>query len=143
MCFMDFAETDRALAEAHRVIRPGGFLQFSITHPCFDTPHRRNVRDADGQVYAVEVGRYFEPVEGEIAEWTFSSSPPELRAERPKFRVPYFRRTLSQWVNMVVAAGFTIEAMHEPCPDRETVALHPEVADAIPVAYFLHVRVRK
>lgn len=33
------------ISEAHRVLKPGGFLQFSICHPCFDTPHRRNLRD--------------------------------------------------------------------------------------------------
>ena len=52
MSFMDVPETDRVLAEAFRVLRPGGFLQFSITHPCFDTPHRRNLRDADSLTYA-------------------------------------------------------------------------------------------
>lgn len=143
MCLMDFAETDRALVEAHRVIRPGGFLQFSISHPCFDTPHRRTVRDETGRVYAVEVGRYFDRVHGRVDEWTFSAAPPELRAEMPKFRVPYFRRTLSDWVRLIVDAGFTIEAMHEPCPSPETAAAHPEVADAVPVPYFLHIRVRK
>src|SRR5919108_5496317 len=52
MSFMDIPETDRALAEACRVLKPGGFLQFSISHPCFDTPHRRNLRDANGLTYA-------------------------------------------------------------------------------------------
>ena len=44
MSFMDIPETGRVLAEAWRVLKPGGFLQFSISHPCFDTPHRRNLR---------------------------------------------------------------------------------------------------
>jgi ubiquinone/menaquinone biosynthesis C-methylase UbiE len=33
MSFMDIPETDRVLAEAYRVLKPGGFLQFSISHP--------------------------------------------------------------------------------------------------------------
>src|SRR5207249_4006273 len=33
MSFMDVPEIDRVLAEAYRVLKPGGFLQFSITHP--------------------------------------------------------------------------------------------------------------
>src|SRR3712207_6232179 len=59
MSFMDVPETDRVVAEAFRVLKPGGFLQFSITHPCFDTPHRRNLRSPDGRTYAIEVGDYF------------------------------------------------------------------------------------
>src|SRR5258706_13438565 len=34
MSFMDIPETSRVLAEAYRVLKPGAFLQFSITHPC-------------------------------------------------------------------------------------------------------------
>jgi ubiquinone/menaquinone biosynthesis C-methylase UbiE len=49
MSLMDMPEPERVLAEAHRVLKPGGFLQFSITHPCFDTEHRRRVKDAAGR----------------------------------------------------------------------------------------------
>ncbi len=59
MSLMDIAELERALSESYRVIKPGGFLQFSITHPCFDTPHRKNLRNKEGQTYAIEVGDYF------------------------------------------------------------------------------------
>src|SRR5438105_446334 len=51
MSFMDVPEMDRVLAEAYRVLKPGGFLQFSICHPCFNTPHCRNLRDANGLTY--------------------------------------------------------------------------------------------
>src|SRR5436853_2176161 len=78
MSFMDVPETDRVLAEACRVLKPGGFLQFSITHPCFDTPHRRNLRQADGLTYAIEIGDYFQNLEGEISEWLFRAAPPEV-----------------------------------------------------------------
>jgi ubiquinone/menaquinone biosynthesis C-methylase UbiE len=66
MSLMDIPETDRTLAEAYRVLKPGGFLQFSITHPCFDTPHRRNLRDENGLTYAIEVGDYFRNLEGPV-----------------------------------------------------------------------------
>ena len=45
---MDIPETDRMLAEVFMIVKPGGFFRFSITHPCFDTPHRRNLRDDSG-----------------------------------------------------------------------------------------------
>jgi ubiquinone/menaquinone biosynthesis C-methylase UbiE len=40
MSLMDIPETEHVLADVFRLLRPGGFFQFSITHPCFDTPHR-------------------------------------------------------------------------------------------------------
>ena len=44
MSLMDIPEMERVLAEVYRVIRPGGFLQFSIAHPCFSPPHRKTLR---------------------------------------------------------------------------------------------------
>ncbi|MDQ3252695.1 MAG: methyltransferase domain-containing protein, partial [Acidobacteriota bacterium] len=121
MSFMDIPETSRVLAEASRVIKPGGFLQFSITHPCYDTPHRRNLRDDDGLTYAIEVGDYFRDSDGEITEWLFGAAPPEAHQGLPKFRTPRFTRTLSQWLNFLVETGFATERIEEPRPSDETV----------------------
>jgi SAM-dependent methyltransferase len=143
MSLMDVPETDRVVAEAYRVLRPGGFLQFSICHPCFDTPHRRNVRDGDGRTYAIEVGDYFRGRDGEVTEWLFSAAPPEARRGLTLFKTPLFRRTLGQWLNLLVGAGFRLEFVGEPCPTDDAVRRCPAVQDAQVVAYFLHVRVRK
>ena len=78
MSFMDIPETEHVVAEAHRVLKPGGFLQFSILHPCFMTPHRRNLRNAHGEIYAIEVGEYFRNPNGEIEQWLFPTVPPEM-----------------------------------------------------------------
>jgi len=56
MSLMDVPDARAALAEAYRMLRAGGFLQFSIMHPCFAPPHRRVIRDASGTAQAVEVG---------------------------------------------------------------------------------------
>jgi len=143
MSFMDVPGADRVLAEAYRILRPGGFLQFSITHPCFDTPHRRNLRDATGRTYAIEVGDYFRRTEGEIVEWIFSSAPPEVRQGLSCFKVPVFHRPLSEWLNGLLGVGFSLEVIAEPCPTNEAVETYPALQDAQVVAYFLHVRARK
>ena len=143
MSFMDVPETDRVLAEAHRVLRPDGFLQFSICHPCFDTPHRRNLRDSSGRTYAIEVGDYFHNLEGEVTEWLFSAAPPEATAGLPKFLAPRFTRTLSQWLNLLIDIGFRLERLAEPRPSNETVRKCPALQDSEVVSYFLHVRARK
>ena len=143
MSFMDIPEAERVLAEAHRVLRPGGFLQFSITHPCFDTPHRRNLRDGDGRTYAMEVGDYFLDLDGRIAEWLFEKVPADLTQGMAKFKVPRFTRTVSRWLNLLVDRGFVIERVEEPRPSDATVRACPALQDAQVVAYFLHFRVRK
>jgi ubiquinone/menaquinone biosynthesis C-methylase UbiE len=68
MSLMDIPEMGRVLAEVFRVLRPGGFLQFSITHPCFDAPHRKDLRNEDRLTYAIEVGDYFRRLDGEMEE---------------------------------------------------------------------------
>ena len=143
MSLQDVPETEVALREAARVVRPGGFFQFSICHPCSDTPHRRHIRDAEGRDVAIEIGRYFDDESIEIAEWTFSAAPPEARAGLDPFRLPRIHRTLSRWLNAIVDAGFRLERFGEPVADGETAQKWPGVADTQVVPYFLHIRCRK
>jgi ubiquinone/menaquinone biosynthesis C-methylase UbiE len=143
MSLMDVPGQDGALREARRVVRPGGFFQFSITHPCTDTPHRRILRDATGRTYALEVGRYFEQRRGELETWIFGAAPAELRATLRPFRVPRFHRTLSSWLNGVIDAGWVIERVGEPSAGDDAVARCPHVQDTQVAPFFLHVRCRR
>ena len=93
--------------------------------------------------YAIEVGDYFQNLEGEVTEWLFGAAPPEAKAGLPKFRTPRFTRTLSEWLNLLIGSGFLLERVEEPRPNEETVRVCPDIQDAQVVAYFLHVRVRK
>ncbi len=143
MSLMDIPETELVLAGVFRVLRCGGWLQASILHPCFHPPHRRNCRDEEQRTYAIEVGDYFLDAKGRIDEWTFGAAPAAVRARLPMFRVPRFHRPVSQWINLLLAAGFQLEQCEEPCPDDETVRVCPALQDAQITAYFLHLRVRK
>jgi SAM-dependent methyltransferase len=143
MSFMDIPETELVFAEAYRVLKPGGFLQFSITHPCSDTPHRRNLQDENGVTYAIEVGGYFQNLNGEVREWLFSAAPPEAKEGLPKFRIPVFTRTLSQWLNLIIETGFFLERVEEPRPSDGVVRVCPDLQDAQVAAYFLHIRARR
>lgn len=82
MSLMDMPEPHAALREAWRVLRPGGFLQFSIMHPCFDPPYRKLLRDSQGFAYALEVGGYFADTQGRIDQWLFSAASPAAKAAR-------------------------------------------------------------
>ncbi len=143
MSLMDIPEANRAIAEAHRVLRGGGFFQFSICHPCTDTPFRQLVRDDAGRKVALSTAGYYEGTHGRINRWLFGAAPPELRKNLPPFEIPYFHRTLSWWINTIVEAGFRIERMAEPTADEETVRRCPDLDDTRLVPYFLHARCRK
>lgn len=143
MSLMDMPEPQAALRESWRVLKPRGFLQFSISHPCFNPPHRRLLRNDEGDAYAIEVGRYFETTNGRVDRWLFSAAPPAARAGLRPFEIPLFHRTVSQWFNAVLGAGFQVEHVAEPRVDSETADRFPLVADTRVAAYFLHVRCRK
>lgn len=143
MSLMDMPRQDQVLAEAFRVLKPGGFLQFSILHPCFATPGRKVMRDADGRVTAIEVRAYFGVADGEIESWRFGAAPAEEKAKVAPFRVPRFHRTISTWLNLMIATGFAIEHLHEPGCDAETARRLPYLDDTVVAPLFLHVRGRK
>ncbi len=143
MSLMDMPDQALALAEVARVLRPGGFLQFSILHPCFVPPHRRVVRDASGEVQAIEIGRYFERDQPFLDVWIFSSIPEEQQAGIEPFKIPVFHHPLSDWVEYICGAGLVIEQFGEPSASPELAAAVPVVADTRVAPLFLHIRARK
>jgi ubiquinone/menaquinone biosynthesis C-methylase UbiE len=143
MCFMDAPEHDKVVGEAFRVLKPGAFVQFSITHPCFQTPRWKWILDEEGNRVALECGDYFDPPEVAVEEWIFSNLPPETLEQVREFRIPVFRRTLSGWLNLLIDAGFVIDRLVEPTADADTIRRYPQLADTRIIAYFLIIRCRK
>lgn len=143
MSLMDVPQPEQAIAEIFRILKPGGFLQFSILHPCFVPPVTKTLRGEDGLSYGRMVGDYFRQTDGDIETWTFGQMPQDMRATLEPFQVPRFHRTLSNWINTLCRAGFVIEEMNEPRADDETARRFPKVEDTRCVPIFLQVRARK
>jgi SAM-dependent methyltransferase len=143
MSLMDMPDHGLALKEAYRVLRPGGFLQFSILHPCFAPPYRKVLRNGDGSVRAVEVADYFDGIDGDVETWWFSTLPAAERELIAPFRVARFHRTLSSWVGIICQAGFQIQELGEPSASPELAQQVPTVADTRVAGLFLHIRAGK
>jgi SAM-dependent methyltransferase len=143
MSLMDMPDQGRALSEVRRVLRPDGFLQFSILHPCFVPPHRKVLREANGKVRAIEIAGYFDAIDGQVDTWWFETPPRAEREHIAPFRTPRFHRTLSGWIEMIRRAGLTIDWLGEPGADAALAEIEPVVADARVAPLFLHVRAVK
>ena len=101
-----------------------------------------NLRTPERITYAIEVGGYFDNIDGRIDKWIFGAAPKELRDQHRPFEVPRFHRPVSEWLNLLVDAGLSIERLSEPRPSEADVKAIPDLQDARVVSYFLHVRCR-
>ena len=135
MSLMDMPEPDRAISAAADVLKPGGRLVFSITHPCFQTPYREWHRDEVGNKLALKVSDYF------------ASGPLELNfvavSDLYDLATTQFHATLTQWFRWITAAGLRVHNIDEPRPTEEALKQHPDLIDAEMVAYFLLFDARK
>ena len=143
MSFMDIPETDKVILESCRVLRTGGFLQFSITHPCFQTARWKWILDEKGNRTAMACGDYFSKRDGTIDQWMFSALPDDSSGRYPDFQIPRFDRTLSYWLNLLMETGFLLEQVAEPYADDEAIRQYPQLADSRIIAFFLHMRCRQ
>ncbi len=121
MALMDGPDFEGAIKEIFRVLRPDGGLMFSVTHPCFLTGGYGWIPDDDNAM-VITVSDYFAR-QPWVEHWRFSKGP--IPEETEPFAVPNFPRTLSDYLNALIQAGFVLKRIEEPRPSQEMCEEHP------------------
>ena len=124
MALMDIPDLAATFGAVRRVLRPGGWFVFSITHPCFQTP-LSDWLEQDGTIIGRTVRGYF------AEDWWRSTNPMGVRGQ-----VGSYHRTLTTYVNGLLDAGLRIDRMREPRATGALAALRPgytEIATALVV----------
>ncbi len=110
MVLMNVLDAGNFLHAAHRVLRPGGALIATLTHPCF---------------WPVYKGYDSEPW-FDYSQETLINAPFTISLEeKSDFSTTHVHRPLSQYLTSAVDAGFEIHEVREPLPNPVLMAKYP------------------
>jgi ubiquinone/menaquinone biosynthesis C-methylase UbiE len=116
----------KMVQETARVLKPGGLLLFSDTHPIIES---KGKWESNGVGAGRIVENYFSQ---DKREWRIELAPGQTVS------LKYYTRTIEQCVNMIVDAGFEILRVAEPKPGRDVEKsdlLHYDRCSRVP--YFI------
>ena len=127
LALQDMPQVEQVFRGVQALLRPGGRLVASITHPCTDTPFRTWERDGRGEKRWLCIDRYFErgPLEFTWLGWG------------REFTTTAIHATLEDWLGWILDAGFQLRALKEPCPTDQALGTRPDLEDAARVPYYL------
>jgi SAM-dependent methyltransferase len=129
MSLMDVEDYPGSICEITRVLRTGGELLMSITHPCFQARVSRWIKDGNGRPLHFAVDYYFDRCSWE--EWM-----------SPEFTRPFLRRhrPLEDYMAAPLRAGLLLREFREPCASDEDLAKSHRFWKLQRIPYFLFMR---
>lgn len=140
MSLMDSPNLPETLTVICRVLKPGGEVVVSVSHPFCDRPGLEWLNDAEGKPTALVAKNYFSK-EPWVDDWAFSR-PADDGPARP-MKIPTFPRTVSDHVNGLLGAGFELLGLREPVPSDEACEAHPALCRWKHMPFYLMLRGRK
>jgi len=130
MSLHDFDEPAAAVAEAARVLRPGGHVCLAVEHP-FSAAGAFESREPEAR-FVVD-GSYLD-----VQRTSVEHERNGISVTLAKLAGP-----LGWYARMLEDAGLLIEAMREPVPPDEAVEAYPSLARRLRVPLFLQLRALK
>ena len=110
MSLMDVEDYTGAVAEIHRVLRKGGELLMSITHPCFTGRGSRWWRDPNGEIDHYAVDNYMN-----------SEAWEEFITDRFTDPVLFRHMPLEGFISPLLESDFRLALFKEPTPTPEQI----------------------
>ncbi|MBS4177465.1 class I SAM-dependent methyltransferase [Lederbergia citrea] len=114
MALMDIADITPLMKALHKLLNDNGTFVFSITHPCFQTPHMRKVHeteDIDGDInsrISLQIYNYLTPQPYKAIGIKGQPTPHYM-----------FHRSLSYYLNLSFQNNFVLDGMVEPSFNKE------------------------
>ena len=118
---IDVVDHRRAIAEAFRVLKPGGRFVVANLAPMV-TAGNRWIKTPEGVKTSFYLDNYLDET-------------PRLMPLNG-VNIRNFHRTLSNYVEAYLAAGFVIAGLREPFPSAEHASTYPQIADNLRVPLF-------
>nr|MDQ6928485.1 class I SAM-dependent methyltransferase [Actinomycetota bacterium] len=125
-----FDHSDRAIAEAARVLRAGGRLLVFLNHPLAQSPGSGWIDDTILDEQYWRVGRYL------VEETTVEEVDKGVM-------IPFVHRPLSYYVNAMARAGLSIVEMQEPPPPPGFLLEAEEYREAATIPRLMFIRAVK